>query len=115
MTITEFLLARIAEDEEASSRLRVGMKYPVIMDAGRARREVATKRLLAELHRPIKPAPCHCGEEHIPRMPDACRECGEMGLHDGDMAICDTLSLLASIYADHPDYNDAWRATPSTA
>ncbi len=41
--------------------------------------------------------------DHEERSGDWCAEC------DGETFPCRTLRLLASAYADHPDYNEAWR------
>lgn len=111
MTITEFLLARIAEDEAVSRALdsstdplnwtqpgdpAVGLAGPVdgpsgyesiVIDPARVLAESAAKRLM------------------VGRL--ACPEpaCGD---HDCEI-VREDWRILASVYARHPDFDDAWR------
>lgn len=90
MTITEFLLDRIAEDETTSVHE---------IDCGYAMAEYGK--------------PCSCGWEK--RMDRACEakrrivehcEPDPITLSPGDDYV---LRSLASEYADHPDYREEWR------
>jgi hypothetical protein len=87
MTLTEFLLARIANDErDARQRIQMGegriSAYKVPPPA-RIHAECEAKRRIVGLH------PCdNCGAAFDP---------------------CETLRLLALPYADHPDYREEWR------
>jgi hypothetical protein len=133
MTLVEFLLARIAEDEEVAKRepdvyaCWTGAESEQdLVDAsdiapGRLLAECEAKRRIIELH--------HNGDEH---------ECWEMhrgvvpldwkpewdGRHPGDpwahpslegaevhAGPCETLQLLALPYADHLEYREEWRPT----
>lgn len=109
MTLTEFLLARIAEDEEAARAERadalVGFYwkgYPqkayeelqgrVLATSSRTLAECEAKRRIVADHRAdIGADPC-----------DA---------HDASFRTidCDTLRLLALPHVDHPDYREEWR------
>lgn len=133
MTITEFLLARIAEDEaeaqacvvevgptragelyEDGSGLAEADAFPsypwgvgpselaYMAGSGHPARVLAeceAKRQIIELHQRCN-VHDHPGDEC-----DACQRCG-----DGSIWPCDTLLAVASVYADHPDFDPAWRA-----
>jgi hypothetical protein len=79
MNLTEFLLARIAEDEGSPPT------------CSRVLADCEAKRRIVERHR---------------SKPDTggwyCAGCG-------DDWPCEDLRDLASVYADHPDYDEAWR------
>lgn len=135
MTITEFLLARIAEDEAAAKavppldhnfdmggnrqdeRFTHGRYLPDSMDGrgnwakvdqatpahfgrwdpARVLAECEAKRRIVDLHSGTAP---WCGWTH---------DAGSA--HGDDMGDdCDTMRALASVYADHPDYREEWRA-----
>lgn len=140
MTITEFLLARIAEDERrldlpyfmeedsahgdgwgnrddcpVCGKPQFSGNESVTEDAwwehaegvhGRSRvlAECRAKRAIVEHHRP----------EAYMDVPEesCCRVCHE-GI-GGDHP-CPTLRALASIYADHPDFDPAWAPAESEA
>ena len=102
LTLTEFLLARIAEDErEATACLDQYMRG----DGGTKSRWV---RQLAECE-----AKRRIVEEHGPfwedDSPSLCRVCHDYAAHDAAASPCRTLRLLATVYADHPDYRQEWR------
>jgi hypothetical protein len=101
MTLTDFLLARYAEAEaQADDYLlmgQAGVPRPFIDAVGtRLQKECAAKRRIVE----------------------ECQETLEIeghGFPDGDSWLDEahglagfTLRQLASVYADHPDYNQAW-------
>ena len=81
MTLTEFLLARIAEDEAVATLVQSVLA------------EDAAKRAIVALHGPV-------GID--------CRSCGTAYEHGVDYP-CPTLRALAVPYANHPDYDQAWR------
>lgn len=84
MTLTEFLLARIAEDEAAPLEWqRVGG------EAG----SLAARRLLAE---------CEAKRRQIAHL---------IRFMEGDYAPWneEQLQIMATVYADHPDYRDEWK------
>jgi hypothetical protein len=114
MTLTEFILARLDEDEAAVKALRVvvdpgtylssGIERPTELDAATAahcdryypRRvlaEVAAKRAIMEIH--YNGAPEHYTER--------CSLCDTVN------EPCRTVLALAIPYADHADYDEAWR------
>ena len=89
MTLTEFLLARIAEDEAAAlSRLRGHRELPETERESRVFAECKAKRRIVEM-----------GEAIEQQSPDRGRR---------DVAGA-TLQLLALPYVDHPDYDEEWR------
>lgn len=103
MTIVEFLEARLAEDEFVA---RNGDTSPG--DEARVLREVEAKRAIMAEHYPETDyadpqTPIHCAEYAI-----AMAE--SMGPRGRDAWPCTTLRHLAAIYADHLDYDEAWRA-----
>jgi len=85
MSIVEFLLARIAEDEEVAQARH---------DPARVLAECEAKRRIVGLH------------ERRPDWPD-CQECGDRDYQKPWP--CSTLRLLALPYSDHPDYRPEWR------
>jgi len=119
MTITEFLLARIADDEEVARRFRAGWiaagvpaddldldfdtysshEYTEIgLGLGRWLAECKARRRIVELHEIDGPGAGSC---------EICTDRDYVGLVDEGP--CDTLKALASVYADHPDFQDEWR------
>lgn len=91
MTLTEFLLARIYEDEERARSPHLRTVY-----VGQTRADV---RELAE-----------CEAKH--RIVGSCSPDYQDSLESGDdttpLAV-EVLRALALPYADHPDYDEAWR------
>ena len=100
MTLTEFLLARIAEDEGHARKLLETDRRPVLSLAStvnhpaRLLAEVAAKRRIVALHEP---------SSHPMASWTNCRHCG------AGRGYCAHLRLLASVYADHADYDEAWQ------
>lgn len=117
MTITEFLLARIAEDE-SGARLTSGIPealssqaMPTVADwvetsAARVLAECEAKRRIVDLHHPWGFE--YSGGEGCDRCvsPD---DYTTAKLPDPERFPCQTLRLLASVYAGHPDYRQEWR------
>jgi hypothetical protein len=108
MQLTEFLLARIAEDELTAYG---GGNWPAyVQDAyagapvtpfnaeARLLADCAAKRALVERH----------GGEHVCEDGLAGRAWDD-DLEDIVEAPCDDLRILGAVYADHPDYDEAWR------
>lgn len=95
MTLTEFLLARIAEDE-AWATLRRGAgdwRAPI---ARRVLVECEAKRLIAALHQTSGDIADHCITGVADYLPTPAPY------------PCPTLRALASVYADHSDYRQEW-------
>lgn len=130
MTLTEFLLARIAEDEAVARRcntgppivlaLQVGMDHHegvesgwVEVDAGRVLAECEAKRAI------VASGPSECGmyadqfeggSTHYPD-PDYfgyCEGCAAAEAADNVWRLA--LTALAAVYAGHPDFQEEWRA-----
>ena len=108
MNLTEFLLARIAEDEDRVRReqtLRDEDAYPnywTSPDASEWERAITPARVLAE---------CEAKRAIIDRLRHV--EAGVL-LVGGDMtnyrsALLCASRALALPYADHPDYREEWR------
>jgi hypothetical protein len=123
MKLTEFLLARIAEDEAAAIAARgwqtgsrhkgQPLDWSIHMDRwspDRVLAECEAKRRIIEAH-PLTHdvVAVHSGE--TPGV--ACANCAALGRSEKDivedLGPCDTLLALASIYSDHPDFDEAWR------
>jgi hypothetical protein len=111
MTLTEFLLARIAEDMAAVVMMP---PHPTFVDRVIDRKhllaECEAKRRIIEEHAPVISYPalvCPHGEVMRPEGPLVCDMCGQTG---GSYS-CATLAYLAAVYADHPDYREEWRDT----
>jgi hypothetical protein len=105
--LTEFLFARIADDEkwararrdEDFRKHRVGRRPHLAPDdAERVLAQCAAWRNVVELH----------SADHECTVPGN----GYAGVFaaDGSMpTICPTMLALASVYAGHPDYREEWR------
>ena len=93
MTLTDFLLARIAEDESAATEW--GVKGERARAARLCAETQAKRRLLNEYR---------ARDEDVALMlgPDSRRQRQWAGLHLAT-------KVLAAIYSDHPDYRDEWR------
>lgn len=99
MNITEFLEARIDEDERSANDL-MGER-----EGDRVLAECAAKRAIIEAH-PIT----HDVVEVSTRIKwgFACETCFRYGDAVEDHGYCDTLRALAAVYKDHPDYQQEW-------
>jgi hypothetical protein len=97
MTLTEFLLARIAEDEAAVEGFWSGDGDPGFMwGPGRIRAECEAKRRIVEEHRPTRDGLC-------------CGCCWLQDLGSWEPYPCPTLRALALPYAERPDYRQEWK------
>lgn len=118
MTLTAFLLARIAEDEAVARKAQRGYQHvfgiphyftangdtSVAMNPRVALVECEAKRRIVEMHAAYQ-TPQVMSYGTI----TACAECGSVD--DSPMEWpCPTLRALATVYADHPDYREEWRA-----
>lgn len=121
LSIADFLLARIAEDETAvkghaftvtewdtgvskcTHPSHRGGYTPTCWRAevsAKVLAECAAKRALIDLHEPYETEVLTADDEENVTL---CRECT-------NHAPCDTLRHVATVYADHPDYNPAWES-----
>jgi hypothetical protein len=114
MSIVEFLLARIAEDEEVARRgderafvhavedAYLPPRYP---DPARVLAECQAKRAIVGLHRQVNVFSFAPSGD--------CAECGDPEAEGWWVRRvdwpCPTLRHLGAVYAYHPDYNPAWR------
>jgi hypothetical protein len=126
--LTEFLTARLDEDEAAASSSRSllllvgGLTEAVRANCAtdgtderttylhfdrwgpaRVLAEVAAKREILTIHRPVT---VHRGDQDVP----ACDRCDRGDFDHGWP--CATLLALARVYADRPDFDPAW-ASPA--
>lgn len=95
-TLTEFLLARIAEDEE----------YVRGIAPARVLAEFAAHRRIVELHAVSESVETSGWTKGVPYF--RCAACDDV---DGgcEVAGCNTLRALAAVYADHPQFRQDWR------
>lgn len=114
MTITEFLADRIAEDEaeaqkggyhNASGGAFARDNYGcLLVQPARVLAECAAKRAIMGQHEiDLDMSEPYC---------DSCAEWWNCVLGEGPPMVawpCPTLRALAAVYADHPDYQEAWR------
>lgn len=116
LTVTDFLLARLAEDE-AEARCDSWNTYGAIGcgPCERINAEVTAKRALVDLHAGEEgdrergrfrehtcPTPGYAGPDYF------LYDEAEPGSLDSTAAPCPTLKLLALPYAGHPDYLPEW-------
>lgn len=118
MTITEFLEARISQDEDHARKLAETDRRPILSLANtinhpqRLLAECAAKRAIISRHKPDRAL------ENWYWLRRKCAECGnewhkyvsgalptDIGPEQG----CATLRAIASVYSDHPDYQEAWQ------
>lgn len=99
MTVVEFLLARLDEDEalvEAPPPHAEGWERA---ETARELADIAAKRVVIE--------------DYTSLLHDAFVEAGWLGFEDPltaqDLAETKTLRALASLYADHPDFRPEWQ------
>jgi hypothetical protein len=114
MTLTEFLLARIAEDEAHWEHLKQilagapshsmvrGEQFNFAAGDGEPPVPFVPRKLLAECDAKRRIVELH----EAPNRPDYLRS---YCVACGDSFPCPTLRLLALPYADHPDYQPEWR------
>ena len=122
-TITEFLEARIAEDEAVARRVADGPGEPgghgmwsvaigvsgndakfahVASDPARVLAECAAKRAIIGEHGDMN---ADFVSENVPSI---CETCHDYDLHDAAYWPCLTLKALAAVYKDHADYQEVW-------
>lgn len=111
MTLTEFLLARIAEDEAIAraevERLRGAARRGGKTTAARRRVECEAKRRIIELHTDLNAEYRWDGDDDP--LPGICSVCHDRSEHQQERWPCPTLRLLALPFADHPELDESWR------
>lgn len=80
-------------------------------DPARVLADVAAKRAILDLHRPRVPYGYgHSLDEMLADGSAACSVCGDQGVDITTVYHpCDTLLVLARVWAEHPDFAPAWR------
>lgn len=114
LTLTDFLLARIAEDLRRATREvpcpdfdpMSGYACGVLHTETdpRAKAECEAKRQIVAQHEQVSTSEGGTGCENC----DWDERYGEVL---GDEGPCPTVRILAAVYADHPDYREEWRVT----
>ena len=99
MTLTEFLLARIVEEEQAANDVLAWPESTGVLKAPSQRRlaECESKRRIVEIH------------QSYGDYGNWCQTCDLDDPPVGEGWPCKTLRLLALPDADHPEYDQAWR------
>lgn len=101
MSITDFLLARLEEEErDIQSSLPLLERAGLVDHAHRAQAECDAKRQILTLH---DQSYSRWGGFHL--APSRRRYC----VNDRETAPCNTLKILASLYESHPDDDSSWR------
>jgi hypothetical protein len=110
VTIVEFLQARLADDEHEAREIAVvslasfpfGEEKPY---AARAVREVEAKRAILADHE----TRVERGFDPVDAIDWSCSVCSRCGTISSDESDgCPTVLALATVYADHPDYDPVW-------
>ena len=128
MTLTDFLLARITEDEAVAksisldpdgvARQRFGkpgraqwlalaVDRPWRDGVSRALAEVVSKRRIVGLHSPTANGDCRLCL--VDRYEELAAGNDHDCYHEPLPYPCGTVRALALLYADHPDYDESWR------
>jgi hypothetical protein len=129
MTLTEWLLTQIAEDEAVASAVAIAPWHSngghfvenhtwiaevdcpedavhiARHDPARVLAECEAKRAIVEAH------PIRAGWEDAD-MNDrgaGCETCGHSEEYSDTGGACETLRILATVYSDHPDYREEWK------
>src|SRR5690242_2681117 len=101
MNPTDFLLARITEDEEwARWATSETPRFP-----GDNQARSHPRRLLAECEAKRQIIGRHSGTGDGRCLRCVCNDTS----HDAVNQLCGTLRIVAAIYADHPDYREEWK------
>ena len=107
MTLTDFLLARIAEDEEAAEGVNRGRWNSRV-----ARLDGDLYALVSRQHPERVLAECEAKRRIVEQHSEWAHVCPS-GLNlwsDSEEWIgCRTLAALALPFADHPDYDEEWK------
>jgi hypothetical protein len=107
MTLTEFLLARIAEDEAAAERGRSHNGGGTFANDNYGYLLVQPARVLAECAAKRQAIEAAWGDQvQIEGEWGHCQGREEMSVKDDNPAV---VEHLAAVYADHPDYREEWR------
>jgi hypothetical protein len=105
VTITEFLLARIAERERSVDFVR-----DFIPDEGNQGEYIDPDRMLAECEAKRRIVELHAERDPEGLLyPGALPTCIICGGDDPYEFPCDTVKALALPFVDHADYDEAWR------
>ncbi|MFF2621228.1 DUF6221 family protein [Oerskovia jenensis] len=109
MRLTEFLLARIAEDEAAAREEDADYAATTLLPTYDSEHQARwnTERVLAECEAKRRIVELHF--ENDPGPDAECGACGDIGGYYSQVWPCPTIKALAAVYADHPDYDEAWR------
>ena len=115
MTLTEFLLARIAEDEASAMGSQGGawstggMRMVSQPEGSEGWEAAAPGWVLVEPHHVL--AECDAKREIVRYYIQLCAnaEMVEDPFHYHSTGLLYAVRTLAAIYADHPDYDEAWR------
>ncbi|MCK6210742.1 hypothetical protein KZX45_09335 [Georgenia sp. EYE_87] len=98
MDVTEFLLARLAEERAALDGAEAGTEAALGEEGtGRRRAELRAVRAIVELHR---------GAADIWGF-HGCLTCGNVADTTAGFP-CPTVRALAAVHSDHPDYRAEW-------
>lgn len=107
MTLSEFLLARIAEQEARLDDMRRSSAVPSSPLVNKTIRVgmagVAAQRAIVALHS-VYPEP----QRMVYGTIAACSTCGSVDDAPVEWP-CDTIRFLAQPYDDHPDYDEEWK------
>lgn len=92
-------VVEIAMPRRTNQSARSLMTHIARHDPARALREVAAKRELLDLHFDGNPGDYE---------PHYCETCHDYSSHSPEAWPCESVRALASVYADHPDYQPVW-------
>jgi hypothetical protein len=109
VSLTEFLKARLDEDEAYGPRPLEPGEYPNVFEShepgapARVLREVTAKRAILDRHAPHETAfsglACDWCSEDVDDRPQIAKERWP----------CPDVLSLAAVYSDHPDYDPGWK------
>lgn len=120
MLISDFILARVAEEEDAAHAALDGRspgdRWESQTDAEhfqhwnpwRVQSACLVRRLIVRAHRNTGPAVRTLPDGTPHRTPPTCQTCRD-AVGEPAPWPCYTLRVLASEWSDHPDYRDEWQ------
>jgi hypothetical protein len=109
VTLSEFLLARIAEDQGVAARPHESVRAERVRDLDRVEYDESSGYARLGIGRVL--AECEAKRRIVAEWVAADNSAGSYPGTDAgiEMGLARAVDFLAAVYADHPDYDEVWR------